>query len=171
MPSSFLKASFRKGTDEFNAIELLLKGPEWDVPEGIAFNDKDGNPRTAARIAWWKDPSSATFPDSVIGVQATQTLPDKKIPKEVFAGFDAVHSGPVTFCGHYWLTGTPTLRTPKVGCVDYSITHKGGALCCYQWDGEKTLTEDKLCVVYRSDTLFEFPKLHRWPFEAMPTLW
>ena len=36
------------------------------------------------------------------------------------------------------MTGTPTILSPKVACVDYSAG-KGGALVAYRWDGESNL--------------------------------
>ncbi len=38
------------------AIDRVLKGPEFDLPHGQYFLDKDGNRRMALRHKWWKDP-------------------------------------------------------------------------------------------------------------------
>jgi hypothetical protein len=45
------------------------------------------------------------------------------------------------FFGHYWLTGTPLLQTPRAACVDYSVG-KGGPLVAYRFDGEPELAAD-----------------------------
>lgn len=37
----------------FDAVEVLLKGKEIKLPEGITYQDKDSNPRDAIRIQWW----------------------------------------------------------------------------------------------------------------------
>jgi len=37
----------------YDAIELLLKGPEAALPEGVWFQDQDGKTRSQARINWW----------------------------------------------------------------------------------------------------------------------
>jgi len=44
--------------------------------------------------------------------------------------------------GHYWGSGTPTLLSDKVACVDYSVG-KGGKLVAYRWDGEPLLDQRK----------------------------
>ena len=46
--------------------------------------------------------------------------------------------GSPVFIGHYWLTGKPTLLTPKLACVDWSAA-KHGPLVAYRWDGESEL--------------------------------
>jgi len=51
-PQDLVKAT-TKGTDEYNAIETLLKGVEYTLPDGNTFQDKDGNSRDAVRIKWW----------------------------------------------------------------------------------------------------------------------
>ena len=45
--------------------------------------------------------------------------------------------------GHYWRTGTPTVISTKVACVDYSAA-KGGPLVAYRWSGETELTSANL---------------------------
>ena len=48
-------ASFTKGHRAHNAVEILLKGLEIALPEGVLFADKDGHIRTNTRIRWWDD--------------------------------------------------------------------------------------------------------------------
>lgn len=46
------------------------------------------------------------------------------------------------FVGHYWLKDErPSLLAPNVACLDYSVA-KGGFLCAYRWQGERTLTDE-----------------------------
>jgi len=43
------------------------------------------------------------------------------------------------FVGHYWLSGArPSLLRGNVACLDWSVA-RGGFLCAYRWDGERTL--------------------------------
>lgn len=37
----------------YQAIEILLKGPEVALPDGVTYKDKDGHVRGRARIKWW----------------------------------------------------------------------------------------------------------------------
>ena len=50
------------------------------------------------------------------------------------------------FIGHYWLDGNPELMAPNVACLDYSVA-KGGKLVAYRWDGEQTLSSEKIIHV------------------------
>lgn len=52
-------------TTASEAAEVLLKGPEKEIPDGRFFHDKDGHRRTSARIRWWSDSSDPC--DYVIG--------------------------------------------------------------------------------------------------------
>jgi len=51
------------------------------------------------------------------------------------------------FFGHYWLKGIPTLQSPNVCCLDFSVA-KDGYLCAYRWDGEQVLENDKIVFVW-----------------------
>ena len=48
-----LQMTSDRGSEEFKAAEVLLKGPEIKLPDGLSFRDKDGIPRTEARLRWW----------------------------------------------------------------------------------------------------------------------
>ena len=51
--------------------------------------------------------------------------------------------GPPVFVRHYWLSAaTPAPLAANVACLDYSVA-KGGFLCAYRWDGERTLDSAK----------------------------
>lgn len=50
------------------------------------------------------------------------------------------------FMGHYWMKGEPVIQTSRVCCVDYSAG-RGHKLCAYRWDGETSLSNDKLVWV------------------------
>ena len=60
----FLQNSAQKGSDEFNAVENILKGVEIKLPENVGpFEDKDGHSRNEIRIQWWKSTKGKTYQD------------------------------------------------------------------------------------------------------------
>jgi hypothetical protein len=53
------------------------------------------------------------------------------------------------FVGHYWLSAQrPELLADNVACLDYSVA-KGGFLCAYRWNGERTLSNENFVWVSR----------------------
>ena len=136
--SALIEAS-TKGTKAFKAIEVILKGFECELPAGISFYDKDGNPRTAVRVQWWKQDASK-LADVVLPIgldigDAAEGLIPINVPR-----YSA--SQPPCFIGHYWLKGEPSPLAPNVACLDYSVA-KQGKLVAYRWDGEQTLDQSK----------------------------
>jgi len=129
----------KKGNDEFEAIEILLKGPEADLPEGVRFKDKDGHPRHNARVQWWKDKNSDKKDRLNLG---SDIINEHKIEQTVIDDSHHYHEEhPPLFVGHYWLDDeTPTPLSDNSACLDFSIA-KNGKLVAYRWLGEKTLKE------------------------------
>jgi len=120
----------------FKAVEALTKGIEIPLPQGHAFEDKDGIERRRVRVRWWDSEAdtyqkAAMLPDDIRG-----RLPENQIPSH--AKIPLLGEKPVFF-GHYWLTGKPAVLSDKSACVDYSAG-KGGPLVAYRWDGESVLT-------------------------------
>ena len=135
---SLIEAS-TKGTQAYQSIEVLLKGFEYGLPEGIGFYDKGGKQRTAARLQWWKKDASklgeVVLPDG-LNIGAAASLP---VPKDTpVYGSDE----PPCFVGHYWLDGEPAPLANNVACLDYSVA-KQGKLVAYRWDGEQVLDKSK----------------------------
>ncbi|WP_133407051.1 metallophosphoesterase [Parashewanella tropica] len=124
-----------------HAIENVMKAVEQDLPDGVFFRDKDGNPRHQIRIKWWGG-ITPTYKNLALTVpeQYHHVLPDSEIPNAYTYQDDV----PVFF-GHYWLQGKPTVQSAKAVCVDYSVA-KGGELVAYRWSGEKELTDDNFVV-------------------------
>jgi Calcineurin-like phosphoesterase len=130
--------------DAYKAVEIVCKGPEVRLPDGVSIKDKEGKDRDAVRVAWWHEDLS-TFREAVhIHHQYKHLLPDGPLP-ELWHSF--TYSGPPVVFGHYWFTGTPEIKQNKqFGCVDYSIAN-GGLLVAYRWDGESELSTSKMAFV------------------------
>ena len=127
----------------FKAVEVLTKGIEIPLPKPHSFKDKDGHERTRVRVRWW-DQNAITYKQTAMLDDASRDqLPEISIPDHVRIG---VKDGKPIFIGHYWLTGTPELRSNKVACVDYSIA-RGGKLVAYRWDGENELSAANLVTL------------------------
>jgi hypothetical protein len=146
---ALLIAASREGSDEFAAVETLLKGKEIELPNGQTFLDKDGNPRRHVRIRWF-DGEAKTYAEAFLGPEVART----HIPKDAIEGDHLIqysHEAPPVFVGHYWLDADqPELLAPNVACLDYSVAAKvGGLLVAYRWDGEQALSDDKFVWVTR----------------------
>ncbi len=124
----------------FEPVEAVLKGKEARLPPGVTFRDKDGHDRSKTRVRWYDSPEGHTFRSYALATEPIDS--DAPLPPAVIASAvpypeDAV---PV-FVGHYWLSGeAPRLLRANVACLDWSVA-KGGFLCAYRWDGERTLDE------------------------------
>ena len=142
LPRDHLPLAFTRAHPLHTCAELLLKGPEAELPPGATFTDKEGHVRTAIRTRWWA-PELRTYDDAYIGpagavipalaLPAAQTTPEPDRP---------------TFIGHYWLEpdGGPALLSHRVACVDYSVA-KGGLMTAYRFEGEEALTPDHFVAV------------------------
>lgn len=139
-----MDAYFTRGHVLFDAIEILMKGPEVELPAGINFADKYKTIRTRSRIKWWHNSDKLSerlaAPPSVIqavmdweraGGQPAGDMPGK-----------FVHENVPTFVGHYWLTGTPNPLSDTVACLDYSVA-RNGPLVAYRFDGVLPLCASK----------------------------
>lgn len=147
MSEDGLRAAATKGTLEYNAVEILLKGPEVPLPGELGYLDKKRHPRVDARYRWWSDAPTtyrhrAHLPSDALSLdgQPHPGFPDTELPTPL-----PVHpyEGPPVIYGHYWQTGTLQLTSPGTVCVDYSAG-KGGPLVAYRWSGETTLTDAHL---------------------------
>lgn len=130
LPDSLLTSI--EGSDICNAIEVLLKGPEVNLPESVSFDDAQGFNRTKSRLNWWLDETSP--------IELKLSLGDIVYNKEKLAGIyidtfpPYKHTYPSVFFGHYWLNGEPAGTSVNTACLDYSVT-KNGYLVAYRWDG------------------------------------
>ena len=141
----FITAS-EEGSDEFKAIETLLKGLEIPLPEPFSFNDKDGHKRKRIRIQWWKEGAKTYRDYAQVPPSALNKLPDTILPKSV-SNPEYPESNKPVFFGHYWFTGNPEILKTNVACLDYSVANKE-KLVCYRWnEGETELSNDNFVMV------------------------
>jgi len=137
-------------TDAFEAVETLLKGMEIPLPIGVHFKDKDGHSRTSTRTRWWDQGEQLTYRDlAIVPPSIIEQIPHEPVPAHLQAGYDGCKP---LFIGHYWMSGTPTLMTDQIACLDYSIASNNinqAKLCAYRWSGEPILSEKNLVWVGR----------------------
>ena len=143
LPEDCWTASARKGTPEYKAVETLLKGPEYKLPEGSGFYDKGGQWREHARIAWWTpDPRDL---DSALLLQSDPEGLDVGAPYENPQHPAYPKDAPPVFFGHYWRSGAVEPQQPNAACLDYSIG-KGGRLVAYRYRSERVLFDSRFVV-------------------------
>jgi hypothetical protein len=137
-----------KGHQDYLDLEILIKGPEIEMPEGLSYEDKDGIERRKARYAWWNDKAKNMEEAAVI----SSDFKFKKNRSKSELSEYTIEEGdrrPYTdavplFFGHYWCSDkTLKIRSDYTICVDYSAG-KGGPLKAYRWDGKTPLSLDGL---------------------------
>lgn len=143
-PDDLVSASTR-GDELYEAVEILLKGPEISlVDHGQApYLDKDGHLRTDARIRWWNGSASTLreIAEMQSGLTTQDGAPYPALPDIDVAPQERsyVYTGTVpVFYGHYWRQGSPVENhdwNSRSACVDFSAV-KGGTLMAYRWSGE-----------------------------------
>jgi hypothetical protein len=136
----FLQLACKKGSALFEAVEIVLKGKEAKLPEGVSFFDKDGHERHHTRVRWFDAPAGKTYREYALTDKIDCDLHLDQSVIEAAVPYPAP-AKPV-FVGHYWLSADqPKILAENVACVDYSVA-KGGFLCVYRWDGEQKLRNE-----------------------------
>lgn len=140
-----IRAADRDKADEmFILAELITKGPEQLLPNGLSFYDKDKNQRFHVRLQWWNT-AARTWRDIAISVPSIEDLPDADLPESLLSQTYPLTEKPVFF-GHYWLTGDPLLQAPNALCLDYSAG-KDGPLVTYHMSGaDRVLSRENIRV-------------------------
>ena len=126
-------------TSLYEAVEVVLKGPELSLPSYGAspFRDKDQHERAEARVRWWK-PGATTLKE-LAEVPNDDVLPNVRV-RARDRSFSYNETVPVVY-GHYWRTiehEQHEISTEQTACVDFSAV-RGGALTAYRWSGESTI--------------------------------
>lgn len=132
----FLFAASEKTRAEGRALEILLKGPELQLPDGLTFEDKDGHTRDTMRVRWW-DLAEEEHSYAALVMPPGAPAPHGSVTRQDLAGFpDYPPDAKPVFCGHYWLPhgGDTAPLARNVICLDYSAG-KDGPLVAYRWNG------------------------------------
>lgn len=112
----------------YDDLELVLKGPEIRLPQGVSFQDRYGHTRHNTRVKWWY--SGEDKSQKLVIEKALQRQHDLTGLYESAEPFCYQEDIPVFF-GHYWLTPESFEKEkanyPAV-CLDYSVARKGGVL-------------------------------------------
>jgi hypothetical protein len=140
-----------KGSPEYEAIEVVLKGPEIPM-DGAVYYDKDGHPRRNARFKWWSPDSTtlraaAEIPSTSFA-DAGGAIPFGLLPDTPVVGDwpTAPTDVPVLY-GHYWRSGPRRVDAGgKSACLDWSVA-KNGHLVAYRWSDESVLDTANLVGV------------------------
>ena len=141
LTTAFLQSACKKHGALFGPVEVVTKGKEFALPDGVSFLDGDGSVRTEIRMRWYLPPCGQTY--RTYALQADEVACDLPLELSVIE-----HAAPYptdakpVFFGHYWLSAPrPEILADNVACLDY-----GGAkrelLCAYRWQGEPKLTND-----------------------------
>jgi len=150
LTKEFLHQSVIKGTEEYNAIEILLKGPEYPLKSDLSFLDADGHKRINFRVKWWKN-EMRTLGDAAILTPGAlvENLTD---PLEGYINSQDLkpypHNDPPVFFGHYSFLHKEERIGDNTACLDFNII-KGNSLACYRWnysDKDEILNEKKNIV-------------------------
>jgi len=155
-----------KGQPLYEAVEVLLKGPEISLVDRgqPAYLDKDGNRRTQARLRWWKEGATTLRDLAEMGGTLTTEggarypeLPDIQVPADERS---FVYTDPVpVFYGHYWRMGTPEHLmdwTAHTACVDFSAV-RGGTLTAYRWSPGESRIRRENYVPHTADVVAQNP--------------
>jgi len=146
--TEFLHSACRKGEPLFAPVEVILKGKEAALPEGVSFLDPDGHSRTEIRSRWYLPPRGQTY--RTYALQSDEIPCDLELDASVIA--EAVPyptTAKPVFVGHYWLSAQrPELLADNVACLDFSVA-KGGFLCAYRWQGEQKLSNENFVWIAR----------------------
>lgn len=136
----------------YKLTDVLLKGKEVSLPDGLTFLDKEGQERTEMRIRWWLNPKEVTLKEWCI-IQDIQGLNYDPVAFHYHSESYYDEEARPVFFGHYWLDGTPVLQRSNVCCLDYSIGRKD-KLVAYRFEGEEVLRKEQLEWVEYEKTLF-----------------
>jgi hypothetical protein len=139
----FFLAASDKNSPEGEALEVLLKGVEVELPAGVGFMDHTKAWRNKIRARWWELPDSGIGYDGLI-FPANPSIPADPVRAESFAQIPgyALDARPVFF-GHYFKPANSPIDPERhnVACLDYSAA-TGGPLIAYRWKGESSINHE-----------------------------
>jgi Calcineurin-like phosphoesterase len=142
----YLARATRPGDPVFEAIEIVLKGPEMRLPDGRQLPDKEGHLRRNVRTRWFVDPAGQRFGTWTLPPASDPELSALPVPADAASRYYPAEAPPVFF-GHYWLPDSlPRPLAGNVACLDYSVA-RGGLLAAYRFDGERSLIDEHFVSV------------------------
>ncbi len=127
---------FDSNHELYELTEKLLKGAEFQLPDGVSYKDKTGITRTKARVAWWKFPinDETDLRDICLSVptEEREKLTGKPVPEEL-GNSTWTGSNKPTFIGHYTLppSDAPETLSDNIICVDFNAARDENPLWCY----------------------------------------
>ena len=133
---TFFLAASDKHSPEGEALEVLLKGVEVELPGGASFTDHTGASRGNIRARWWELPDSGIGYDGLV-FPANPSIPAAPVRAESFAQIPGYAlDAPPVFFGHYFKPADSPLHPERhnVACLDHSAA-KEGPLVAYRWKG------------------------------------
>lgn len=143
-----VKELYQPGTETHKAIEVILKGQEIDLPEGITFPCIMGIPRHKVRATWWNREMKTTKE------QARDVLTEADLDGCRFYPKQA----PLVFFGHYWLKDGPFITAKNAQCLDWGIANykepdsKKRKLVAYRHEiGDKEIMENRFVETYHEE--------------------
>jgi len=130
-------------TPEGTALELLLKGVEILLPEGVSYQDQMGVRRGRIRARWWQFPvEGMTFHD--FNFPPDSSIPHQAVPTEIHPHIPGYGPDePPVFFGHYLKPAEAPFLSEQhnVACLDHGAS-MDGPLICYRWQGESQLSAE-----------------------------
>jgi hypothetical protein len=134
-----LTTALTPGKAAYQAIDVLLKGPEVHLADGISFVDAEGTQRRQTRVKWWSPEATTYRTASIMG----RTWLTNSQTSSCRIGGSRTVIGSRFSSGTTGLSGEPRVEWSVAVCLDYSIA-KDGALVAYRWSGEDQLTPENL---------------------------
>ena len=72
---AFMHDACEESNELFDAVEVLLKGKEAPLPDGLSFHDKDGHERFNVRTQWFLPPAGLTWREYAFAFRAGARSP------------------------------------------------------------------------------------------------
>ena len=134
----FVRLAATKGTPEYKAANILLKGIKVPLPQDKVYRDRFGISRSKGRIRWWMEPEGVSYAHLVF--PSCAGLSDRSGPPS--SALEDAEPYPLdeipVFRGHYCLPPSESKIHGNVACVDGCVTCDG-ILWAYRHNGERTL--------------------------------
>ncbi|WP_421918967.1 metallophosphoesterase [Marinifilum sp.] len=147
LSKNFLRRIYFERGKVYDAVLLLLKGREFNLPDNMVLKDGYGFKRTSFRIKWWEPMQGKSFQDISFGNKFN--LPNYTIPPELCYDIPLYPKEDLpVFFGHYCLNGNAGVIRKNICCVDGCIAN-GGVLVAYRYNGKK-LNSDNIVKVKKT---------------------